>query len=47
MMYFWVLAFVIALALWLVVKWLFITPAENKFNELARVYFDSDLVSSK
>jgi len=40
MMYFWVLAFVIALALWLVVKWLFITPAENKFNELARVYFD-------
>ena len=40
MMYFWVLAFVIALALWLVVKWLFINPEENKFNELARVYFD-------
>ncbi len=39
-MYFWILVFVIVLVLWLVVKWLFITPAERKFNELARTYFD-------
>ena len=26
--------------LWLVVKWLFISPTENKFNELAGVYLD-------
>ena len=32
----WVLALVIALLLWLIVKWLFNSPAENKFNELAR-----------
>jgi hypothetical protein len=36
----WVLAFVIGLLLWLIVKWLFIGPAENKFNELARECLD-------
>ena len=43
MVSFWVLALVSALALWLVVKWLFINPAENKFNEVALVYFDKQL----
>jgi hypothetical protein len=40
MMSFWILALSVALLLWLVVKWFFINPAEHKFNEIARVYFD-------
>jgi|SRR4030095_15935064 hypothetical protein len=36
----WVLALVILLVLWLIVKWLFISPAENKFNEWARECMD-------
>ena len=36
----WILALVIGLLLWLIVKWLLIRPAENKFNELARECLD-------
>jgi hypothetical protein len=36
----WVLALVIGLLVWLIVKWLLIRPAETKFNELARECLD-------
>jgi hypothetical protein len=39
-MYNWVFALVIALLLWVIVKWLFIRPAENKFDKLARECMD-------